>query len=117
MQTILVVDDEPLIRWAIREVLEDAGYAVVEARRLAEARPHVHAGHFDLAILDLNLEDGRGSDLIPELREHAPKTRLLVLSGEASKTLDADLVLLKSIDPHELLRQIEDLLRVPRASS
>src|SRR4029079_6406358 len=30
MKTILVVDDEPLIRWAIREVLEDAGYAVVE---------------------------------------------------------------------------------------
>jgi DNA-binding response OmpR family regulator len=101
-------------------LLEDAGYVVVEARRLAEARHRMRDGHFDLAILDLQLDDGSGIDLIPELRQHAPGTRLLLLSGQDSIPHNADLMLPKSIDPAELLKRIDQLLRpgeVGRASN
>ena len=92
-------------------LLEDSGYEVVETRRLAEARQRMHDGHFDLAILDLNLEEGSGTDLIPELRQHAPTTRLLLLSGQDKIDHTADLMLSKSLDPGELLDQIDELLR------
>jgi DNA-binding response OmpR family regulator len=107
---LLLLDDSDLYRSTLMGLLEDAGYLVVEARRLSEARQRIHDGPFDLAILDLHLEDGYGSDLIPDLRQHAPRTRLLLLSGQEARQHDADLMLPKSIDPGELLRQIDQLL-------
>src|SRR4051794_9297091 len=41
MITVMVVDDEPLIRWAVREILEDAGYGVVEAGSASEAMTRI----------------------------------------------------------------------------
>lgn len=107
---LLLLDDSDLYRSTLMGLLESAGYEVVEARRISEARHRMRDRHYDLAILDLQLEDGCGSDLIPELREHAPRMRLLVLSGNAAQPHTADLMLPKSVDPAELLRRIDELL-------
>jgi DNA-binding NarL/FixJ family response regulator len=107
---LLLLDDSDLYRSTLMGLLENAGYEVVEARRLSEARHRMRDRHYDLAILDLQLEDGCGSDLIPELREHAPRTRLLLLSGNEEQHHAADLMLPKSVDPAELLRRIDELL-------
>ena len=107
---LLLLDDSDLYRSTLMGLLEDAGYEVVEARRLSEARHRMHDRHYDLAILDLQLEDGCGSELIPELRQHAPRTRLLLLSGNEQHDHAADLMLPKSVDPAELLRRIDELL-------
>jgi DNA-binding response OmpR family regulator len=107
---LLLLDDSDLYRSTLMGLLENAGYEVVEARRLSEARHRMRDRHYDLAILDLHLEDGRGSDLIPELREHAPSTRLLLLSGNEETAHAADLMLPKSVAPEELLRRIDELL-------
>lgn len=107
---LLLLDDSDFFRSTLMALLEDSGYEVVEARRLPEARHRMREGRYDLAILDLQLEDGRGSDLIPELRVHAPRTPLLLLSGDASSAHGADLVLSKLIEPDDLLRQIQALI-------
>jgi DNA-binding response OmpR family regulator len=107
---LLLLDDSDLYRSTLMGLLESAGYEVVEARRLSEARQRMRDRHYDLAILDLQLEDGSGSELIPELREHAPATRLLLLSGNTERNHAADLMLPKSVDPAELLRRIDELL-------
>lgn len=107
---LLLLDDSDLYRSTLMGLLENAGYEVVEARRLSEARHRIRDRHYDLAILDLQLEDGSGSELIPELREHAPHTRLLLLSGNEAHDHAADLMLPKSVDPAELLRRIDELL-------
>jgi DNA-binding response OmpR family regulator len=110
---LLLLDDSDLYRSTLMGLLEDAGYEVVEVRRLSEARHRIHDGHYDLAILDLQLDDGSGSELIPEIRAHAPRTRLVLLSGQDPTAHNADLMLPKSIDPDELLRQLDELLRKP----
>ena len=114
---LLLLDDSDLYRSTLMGLLEDAGYEVVEVRRLAEARHRIHDGHYDLAILDLQLDDGSGSELIPEIRAHAPRTRLLLLSGQEPTSHNADLMLPKSIDPDELLRQVDELIRRPSRPS
>jgi DNA-binding response OmpR family regulator len=108
---LLLLDDSDLYRSTLMGLLEDAGYVVVEARRVAEARHRMRDGDYDLAILDLQLEDGCGSELIPELRAHAPGTRLLLLSGREPEAHGADLMLAKNTDPAELLARIDELLR------
>jgi DNA-binding response OmpR family regulator len=106
---LLLLDDSDFYRSTLMALLEDAGYEVVEARRLAEARHRIRDGRYDLAILDLHLDDGHGSELIPELRAHAPKTRLVLLSGEDTQVPEADLVLSKTLETGELLRRIGEL--------
>ncbi len=64
---ILVVDDDRLIRSAIAERLERRGYEVAVAGSLAEARAAVAKSSPDIALLDIRLPDGVGTDLLREL--------------------------------------------------
>jgi DNA-binding response OmpR family regulator len=108
---ILLLDDSELYRSALMSMLEDSGFEVVEARRLSEARHRMHDGVYAVAVLDLQLEDGHGSDLIPELRQHARGTRLILLSADEIVASEADVVLSKSLDPDELVRRIAEIAR------
>jgi len=85
MQTILVVDDEPLIRWAIREGLEDAGYAVVEAGSAGEALARVAGSdRFAVALLDLRLPDCDDLTLLRRVRGAAPDCRIIVMTAHGT---------------------------------
>jgi len=64
---ILVVDDDRLIRSAIAERLDRRGYDVVVAGSLAEARAAVGKSSPDIALLDIRLPDGVGTELLREL--------------------------------------------------
>lgn len=82
-RTVLVVEDERTIRMIARSALAMTGLAVSEAGDLTEAAAAVRAASrpFDLVVLDLNLVDGAGTALIPLIRQHSPRTRILVVSG------------------------------------
>ena len=93
MKTILVVDDEPLIRWAIREVLEDAGYAVVEAGTAREALAQVTAsGPFAVALLDLRLPDCDDLSLLRGVRRDAPACRIVMMTAHGTPEVMAEAV-------------------------
>lgn len=81
----LLIDDHPVVRAGLRAYLErNAGLQVVgEAASLAEARQWLEQANTppDLAIVDLKLGDGQGTDLIADLLRAAPKVRILVLSS------------------------------------
>ncbi len=81
---ILIVDDHPLIREALRHVLTvlDANIDLIEARNFAEAL--VAAGDnpdLDLILFDLGLPDVDGIDALSELRQRHPATPVVVLSA------------------------------------
>ncbi|CAN5697232.1 sigma-54 dependent transcriptional regulator [soil metagenome] len=64
---ILVLDDDALIRTVLSDRLERAGHSVRVAGSIAEARALLRTGIPDLALLDMKLPDGEGTDLLPEL--------------------------------------------------
>jgi signal transduction histidine kinase/DNA-binding response OmpR family regulator len=82
-KVILIVEDEPLISMSSAEALEEAGYRVVQAATLREARTAIRSQEplIALAIVDLGLPDGSGQDLLDELRDH-PATKVLIASGD-----------------------------------
>jgi DNA-binding NarL/FixJ family response regulator len=81
--SILVVDDHPAMRHALRQVFDDTGEFVVvaEAGTGGQALQLALAITPDLAVVDLRLPDLDGIDLIPSLRDAWPPMRILVFSS------------------------------------
>lgn len=108
-QRVLVVDDELLIRWALREVLEARGYLVSEAGN-AEAARSVMAGSIpDAVVLDYRLPDSNDLGLLTAIRHDAPATPVIMMTayGTAEMIKDAlDLgafrVVNKPFEVHEM---------------
>ncbi|MCP3059670.1 response regulator transcription factor [Myxococcus sp. K38C18041901] len=88
--TILLVEDDPNLRLALRDSLEhQGGYAVEEASTVREAREHLSRGAFQLLLLDVMLPDGDGYSLCRALREEGVATPVLMLTA---RTLEDDVV-------------------------
>jgi DNA-binding response OmpR family regulator len=113
---VLLVDDSEPVRLTLTALLEDAGYAVVEAATLEHARALLSATPgVDLVLLDLGLPDGRGTELLPDIRGAQPHARVAVLSGSAGEAVaGAHAVLEKAAAPAELLARIAQLLEAAR---
>jgi DNA-binding response OmpR family regulator len=97
MERVMIVEDHSAFAQALDLVLgQTDGTEVVLARTLEEGKAMITGGErFDLIMLDLTLPDGEGTDLIPEVRQHHPKTPVAVLSArddveEAASRAGAD---------------------------
>jgi DNA-binding response OmpR family regulator len=89
---VLIVEDHLLTRRFLADNLSADGYAVLEAPTLEDARRLIGGGEPAVVLLDLQLPDGDGLDLLAELRGLGgadpgldPHLPVLVLSGRASE--------------------------------
>lgn len=82
--TILLVDDEEVIRFGIRRFLEHKGYEVLEAGDCATAVEVFRARLPDLAILDFRLPDGNALELLGRLREDGSTIPIVILTAHGS---------------------------------
>jgi DNA-binding response OmpR family regulator len=114
--TVLLLDDSELYRATLRAILEERGYQVEEAGSAARGRARLAGAPCDLVILDVELGDGSGLDLIPLVRAHMPRAALVVISGGDAMTQPdgADLVLLKTLDPTTVLVKLDRVLAQAR---
>jgi CheY-like chemotaxis protein len=112
--SILVVDDEPLIRWSVTESLTGLGYAVEEASDAASALKIVTTSpqRFAAVVLDLRLPDMNDLSLLGTLRQLLPVTQLILMTAFGTPDVLADAraigaeVLLKPFELSDLNRLI-----------
>ena len=120
MARILVVDDEELARFTIRDILETAGHEVVEAANGNEAIESQKANPCDLMITDIIMPEKEGVATIIELKRDYPDLKIIAISGGGrTKNLDflqladefgADKILAKPFSEDELLERVNDCL-------
>jgi DNA-binding NtrC family response regulator len=80
---ILIVDDEPDLRQMLATILGD-DYTVTEAANGAALQKCFSGSTPDIVLLDLNLGDANGLDLLPQIKKNWPDTEVVVLTGEAT---------------------------------
>ena len=115
---ILIVEDSETIGEGIRLSLISRGDSADLVKSLAEARNFLTQYDYDLAVLDLNLPDGNGLELMPDLRQCNSAPAVLVLSAQSSLSdrvagLDAGAedYLTKPFELEELLARLRVLAR------
>jgi len=82
MPTVMIVDDEELIRNMIRKSLIRTGYEVIEAVNGKEAMELVANHKIDLVIADLVMPEKGGLELIMELNNNYPNIKKIAISGK-----------------------------------
>ena len=80
---VLVVDDEPLIRWSLRQALIDRGHSVATAANGADAINEIaNAGRtFDVVILDYRLPDRQDLSLLEDVRRLSPGSVVMMMTA------------------------------------
>jgi DNA-binding NtrC family response regulator len=112
---VLVVDDEPLIRWSIAETLGAAGHEVVEAEDAASAlRAIQERPDPNVVLLDFRLPDSDDLGLLAKIRQIAPDAAVVMMTAfgtpdvtAGALKLGASQVLSKPFNMHDL----EDVVR------
>lgn len=114
MTSILVVDDDDLLRTEVAGELQSHGYDVSEAASVDEALRALGLKPFDVLITDLRMDGQDGIDLLAAMRAKASDTRAVLMSGfatakdyQTATDLGAVRVLTKPFTPRELLDAIQ----------
>lgn len=114
---VLVVDDDPVVRVLLREMLVAAGHDVVEAETGAEAEQYLRHQTWDLVLLDRRLPDCDGLLLLKSIREQydSPVIVLTVLDDDRDRLLGLGLgahdYITKPFNPTEVRVRIRNLLQ------
>ncbi len=110
---VLIVDDEPAIRRALRPPLAELGFQITEASRGEEALQLLHSAPVDVVLLDINMPGIGGIETLRRIRAFAPRLPVLMVTvrdGEEEKVealeLGADDYVTKPFSVRELVARI-----------
>ncbi len=117
LRKVLLLEDDAVLRSEIAEALEDESFTVRQSGTIASFWQEFRRFEPEVSVVDLNLPDGRGADVVRDLRIFS-SVGILVLSGrqdEADRVIalemGADDFIVKPCGPRELIARINAILR------
>ena len=122
---VLIVDDHAVVRHGLKSAIESQGYKVVaEAGSINEAQAFMAQTNPDAIIVDINLPDGSGFDLVTWSRKVSPTTAIVVLTfneGEeyvrAARSAGANAFIVKSAPLSDLIAALDFAISSPTSFS
>ena len=115
---ILLIEDDYVLGGAVREHVASLGHGVDWMTRLDDAREALHTVAYELVLMDLNLPDGRGLDLLRELRRRGSAVPVIILTAQdqiaariEGLNSGADDYLVKPFDLSELSARVAAVVR------
>lgn len=98
MKKLLVIDDEPGIRTALKEILSDEGYQVFLAKDGFEGLKAIETQSINLVLLDVWLPNMGGVDVLKKIKELRPEIEIILISGHANVDLAVKAIKLGAYD-------------------
>ena len=123
MAKILVVDDDPIVKEMLKQMLERASHEVTVSENGKEALKILQEGQWpDLIITDIIMPEKDGIEFVRKVRKLNKEIKIIAISGGARflepdhvlhtiKLIGADLVFAKPLDRQEVLESVERLLK------
>jgi DNA-binding NtrC family response regulator len=117
--TILILDDEELIRFSLGDYFEDLGWTVLAAESAEEAETIIAEKHVDYATVDLRLGGMNGADFALAVKKKYPGIRILLFTGSFNYKLSEEMqhagfseknILMKPIEKNEAI--VKALLKI-----
>ena len=112
-ESILIVDDDASVRKTLSSILSQEGYIVETMDNGKQALKAIEKEHFDVALIDIQLPDVKGVDLLAKIKQKQPRMVRIIITGfpsmdNAIKAVNegADGYVLKPFDPQQLLETI-----------
>ncbi|MGH7293396.1 MAG: hybrid sensor histidine kinase/response regulator [Polyangiaceae bacterium] len=116
-ETILLIEPDDPVRGAVRAVLKESGYRVIDAPsgELAMRQAEVAIAPIELVLADLSAPGTGGREVVGLLRKAGQSPRLLWMSGEpdvavAQRRLEGEPLLRKAFTPNQLVRRVREIL-------
>jgi len=117
LTSILIVDDDAGVRTMLSSILNDEGYLVEAVENGKQAVKTCEKSPFDIALIDIELPDMKGTELLNKLKRIQPKMIRIIITGHPSlesamKAVNerADGYVLKPFEVTELLQKIRRIL-------
>lgn len=120
MANILLIDDDRLVRYTLRQALENEGHIVTEASNGQSASASMEEATFDLVITDIIMPEMDGIETVMALRDKLPNSRIIAISGggrgenydylKLAKSFGADRTLRKPFRCDELVELVSSML-------
>lgn len=120
MVQVLIIDDNELVRFTLRDIMETYGHQVTEARDGREGIAIFKTGQFDIVLTDIVMPVMDGIEVIQEIRQRDMDLPIIAISGsggafkmqhlEIARNAGATKVMYKPFMPDDLLKAVEECL-------
>ena len=84
MNNVLIIDDEPTIRMLLGKILELEGYEIYSAKNRMSGIETLRKHNIDIILCDVFLPDGNGINMVPELAQISPQSKIILLTAHGN---------------------------------
>jgi DNA-binding NtrC family response regulator len=88
MLKVLVIDDDKLIRWSLKEILTQDGHQVDVASNTSDAFSQAEKCSYHLIFADFEIENENCINMLKELNTSHPETQIIILSAQSQKQIE-----------------------------
>jgi DNA-binding NtrC family response regulator len=88
MLKVLIIDDDKLIRWSLKEILSQDGHQVDVCSNINDAYNQTEKVSYQLIFADFEIENENCIDMLRELNSSHPETQIIILSAQSQKQIE-----------------------------
>jgi DNA-binding NtrC family response regulator len=102
MLKVLIIDDDKLIRWSLKEILSQEGHQVDVCSNIDDAFSQTEKHSYQLIFADFEIENENCIDMLKKLNTSHPETQIIILSAQSQKQIELQI---EGISVHAIIEK------------